>query len=184
MADPISKNYEPPEWFMNGMNGADEAGVLRFVHSSAAVIRLGQVPIVAIENMTITTAITNTPIMVIGSPVAIGFDFGGYTVNVSGQIVLNAASTLNKSEFFAKSVDELVKNINQIFDIDVIAQDAFADNVEERATEPFFTIKNCKNSGETITLGNNANMRQSFTAVGTFMNRDLATALANFNKVA
>ena len=78
MPDIVSKNYEPPEWFQNGHSGAEEAGDLRFVHSSAAVIRLGQVPIVAIENLTITTAITNTPIMVVGSPVAIGFDFGGY----------------------------------------------------------------------------------------------------------
>ena len=183
MTDPINKNYDPPEWFQNGMNGADEAGDLRFLHSSAAVIRLGEVPIVAIENMTITVGVNKTPIMVIGSPVAIGFDFSGYTVNVSGQIVMNAASTLNKSDFFAKSVEEVVKNINSVFDIDIIMQDAFADNVEERATEPFVTIKNCTNTGETITLSNNTNLRQSFTAIGTFMQRNLDTALAEFNKI-
>lgn len=184
MADPINKNYDPPSWFQDGMNGADEAGDLRYVHSSAAIVRIGLVPIVALENLTITVAINRTPIMVIGSPVPIGFDFSGYTANISGQIVMNAASTLNKSDFFPKTVDEIVKNINSVFDIDLIAQDAFIDDVDDRLTEPFITLKNCQNTGETITLSNNTNIRQSFTAVATFMERAIETALKDFNKLA
>lgn len=184
MTDPIKTNYEPPQWFQDGHQGADEVGDLRYVHSSAAVARLGQTPIVALENLTITIAINRTPIMVIGSPVPIGFDFSGYTANISGQIVMNAASTLNKSEFFPKSVQDVVKNINAVYDIDLIAQDAFADTVDDRMTTPFITLKNCQSTGETITLTNNSNIRQSFTAVATFMERDIANALENFNKIA
>lgn len=183
MTDPIKTNYDPPQWYQDGHQGAEEVGDLRYVHSSAAVVRLGQTPLAALENLTITIAINRTPIMVIGSPVPIGFDFSGYTANVSGQIVMNAASTLNKSDFFPKSVQEIVKSINAVFDIDIIAQDAFADTVDERMTEPFITLKNCQNTGETITLTNNSNIRQSFTAVATFMERDIANALSEFNKV-
>jgi hypothetical protein len=184
MADTIKKNYEPPQWYQDGMDGADEAGDLRFVHSSAAIVRIGEVPIVALENVSITVSIVRNPIMVIGSPVAIGFDFGGYNANISGQIVMNAASTLNKSQFFAKSVNDLVANINTVFDIDILAQDANAENVDERLTEPFIILKNCQNTGETINLSTNANIRQSFTAVATFMERDIADALKDFNKIA
>jgi hypothetical protein len=77
-----------------------------------------------------------------------------------------------------------VANINTVFDIDILAQDANAENVDERLTEPFIILKNCQNTGETINLSTNANIRQSFTAVATFMERDIADALKDFNKIA
>lgn len=183
MANYVKKNYEPPAFVQNALKGADEAGDLRFLHSSAAVIRIGEVPVGAVENWTITSNTTRNPIMTCSSPVPIGFDFGGNTVTISGQIVLNAASGLNDSGFFPNSVAELISSINEVFDVDIIAFDATAESPEDQATEPIVTVKNCQNTGETITLNSNTNLRQAITAVGTFMERNIKTALQNFNKI-
>ncbi len=182
MADFVQTNYITPQAFQDSHAGADEAGDLRYLHSSAAVIRLGEVPMVTIENMTINQQINRSPIFVVGSIAPVGFDVQGVTVNVSGQIVQLANMSLNQSAFYAQNEAQVIANINTVFNIDIVMMD-FSKEAADVPTEPFITVKNCQNTGSSITINPNTNIKDSFTVVGTFMVRDFSV-LAEFNKIA
>ena len=182
MADYVQTNYIPPTQYSNAHSGADEADDVRYLHSSAAVIRIGEVPVVAIENITINQQIARTPIYVIGAIAPIGFDVNGVSVNVSGQMVQLANMSLNQSAFYAKNEAQVIAQINTVFNIDIVMMD-YTKEAEAQDTGPFITIQNCQNTGSNITIAPNVNIKDAFTAVGTFMIRDF-DVLAEFNKAA
>jgi len=173
------KPYEAPQSYVEAHADAAEASDLRFLHSSAAVIRMGGLPIVAIENLNISQQIARSPINVIGSIVPIAFDVQSVTVNVSGQLVQLAVMSLNNSSFYPANEAEIIANINRVFDIDVVMQD-YVRTPEEVETIPFITIKNCQNTGSNITINPSTMLKDSFTAVGTIMQRDWSK-LKDFN---
>ncbi len=182
MADYVQTNYIPPQSYQDAHEGADEAGDIRYLHSSAAVIRIGEVPVVAIENLTINQTINRVPIYVVGAIAPIGFDVNGVSVNVSGQMVQLANMSLNQSAFYAKNEAQIIAEINTVFNIDIVMMD-YTKEAEEIPTEPFITVQNCQNSGSSITIAPNVNIKDAFTAVGTFMLRDF-DVLAEFNVIA
>ena len=145
MAEVNDIPYEAPQSYRDSHADAPEANDLRFLHSSAAVIRMGGVPIVAIENLNISQQIARSPINVIGSIVPIAFDVQSVTVNVSGQLVQLAIMSLNNSSFYPANEAEIIANINKVFNIDIVMQDHLRtpDDIE---TIPFITIKNCQNT--------------------------------------
>ena len=181
MADYIETNYTPPQSYQDAHQGADEAGDIRYLHASAAVIRIGGVPVVAIENLNISQQVNRSPIYVVGAIAPIGFDVQGVSVNVSGQMVQLANMSLNQSSFYAKNESEIIANINTVFNIDIVMMD-YSKEAAEIPTEPFLTVKNCQNTGSNIVINPNTNLKDSFTAVGTFLVRDF-DALAEFNKI-
>ena len=182
MAEFTQTNYQPPQSYQDAHNGADEAGDIRYLHGSAAVIRIGEVPVVAIENLNISQSINRNPIYVVGSIAPIGFDVNGVSVNVSGQMIQLALMSLNQSAFYAKTEAQVIAQINTVFDIDVVMMD-YSKEAADQPTEPFLTVKNCQNSGSNIVISSNVNIKDSFSAVGTFLIRDF-DQLAEFNKIA
>jgi hypothetical protein len=182
MADYITNLYTPPKSYQDAHAGADEAGDIRYLHASAAVIRIGGVPVVAVENLNISQQINRSPIYVVGAIAPLGFDVQGVSVNVSGQLVQLAVMSLNQSPFYPANEAEVIANINRTFNIDIVMVDNKADPLEN-LTEPIITVLNCQNTGSNITINPNTNMKDSFTAVGTFMVRNW-DALADFNKLA
>jgi hypothetical protein len=183
MAEYIETTYQPPQSYQDAHKGADEAGDIRYLHASAAVIRIGGVPVVAIENLNISQQINRSPIYVVGSIAPIGFDVQGVSVNVSGQMVQLANMSLNQSSFYAASEAEVIANINRVFNIDIVMMDYSKEDPADIPTEPFLTVQNCQNTGSNIVVNPNTNLKDSFTAVGTFMIRDWDT-LQDFNKIA
>lgn len=181
MAEYVQTNYVPPQSYQDAHAGADEAGDIRYLHASAAVIRIGEVPVVAIENLTINQTINRTPIYVVGAIAPIGFDVQGVAVNVSGQMVQLANMSLNQSAFYAKNEAQIIAEINTVFNIDIVMMD-YSKEAAEIPTEPFITVQNCQNTGSSITVNPNTNIKDSFTAVGTFMLRDFSV-LEQFNKI-
>ena len=175
--------YTPPQSYQEAHKGADEAGDLRYLHASAAVIRIGGVPVVAIENLSISQSINRVPIYVVGALAPIGFDVQGISVNVSGQIVQMANMSLNQSTFYPKNEAEVIANINRVFNIDVVMMDYKKLEANDIPTEPFITVRNCQNTGSNITINPNTNLKDSFTAVGTMMEREW-DELAEFNKLS
>jgi len=174
-------NYQPPQAYQDAHAGADEAGDIRYLHGSAAVIKIGGVPVVAIENLNISQSINRSPIYVVGSIAPIGFDVQGVSVNVSGQMIQLASMSLNQSAFYAKNEAQVIAQINTVFDIDVVMMD-YSKAAADIPTEPFLTAKNCQNTGSNIVISSNVNLKDSFTAVGTFLIRDF-DQLAEFNKI-
>lgn len=182
MADYDQTTYTPPQSYQDAHKGADEAGDLRYLHASAAVVRIGGVPVVAIENLNVSQQINRSPIFCVGSIAPIGFDVQGVSVNVSGQMVQMANMSLNQSAFYSKSEADVIANINRVFDIDIVMMDYSQSDPADIPTEPFITIRNCQNTGSNIVIAPNTNLKDSFTAVGTFMVRNWEM-LENFAKV-
>ena len=182
MADYEETLYTPPQSYQDAHAGADEAGDLRYLHASAAVIRIGAVPVVAIENVNISQQINRSPIYVIGAIAPIGFDVQGVQVNVSGQLVQLANMSLNQSTFYPQNEAEIIANINRVFAIDIVMMDYSKTDPADIPTEPFITVRNCQNTGSNIVVNPNTNLKDSFTAVGTMMERDW-DALTDFNKI-
>lgn len=183
MAEYEETLYQPPQSYQDAHNGADEAGDLRYLHASAAVIRIGAVPVVAIENVNISQQINRSPIYVIGAIAPIGFDVQGVQVNVSGQLVQLANMSLNQSTFYPQNEAEIIANINRVFAIDIVMMDYSNTDPADVPTEPFITVRNCQNTGSNIVVNPNTNLKDSFTAVGTMMERDWSV-LEDFNKIA
>ncbi len=183
MAEFTEGLYTPPQSYQDAHKGADEAGDLRYLHASAAVIRIGGVPIVAIENLNISQQINRSPIYVVGAIAPIGFDVQGISVNVSGQLVQMAIMSLNQSSFYPSNEADVIASINRVFNIDVVMMDYKQTDPAEIPTEPFLTVRNCQNTGSNIVINPNTNLKDSFTAVGTMMERDW-DHLAEFNKLA
>jgi len=183
MADYTQKLYSPPQNIQDAFQGADEAGDLRYLHASAAVIKLGSVPIFLLENLTISQSVNRSPIYMVGSIAPVGFDVNGVTVNISGQITLNVAMSLKDSGFYPKNEADIIANINRVFDIDIIMIDRTKSDPADIQTEPFITVRNCVNTGSSITVNPNAMLKDAFTAVGTIMERDW-DVLKDFNKLA
>lgn len=188
-------NYIPPLSYSNAYAGADEADDIRYLHASAAIIKIGEVPVVALENLTINQTINRTPIYAVGSIVPLGFDVQGISVNVSGQLVQLAKMSLNQSAFYAKNEADVIANINTVFTIDIEMNDYFSldnkdadGNIKVNAsgfgdpTGAFITVHNCQNTGSSITVNPNTMMKDAFTAVGTFMSRDW-DVLVGFNEL-
>ena len=175
-------NYKPPQDYQDAHLGAVEAGDVRYLHGSASIIRVGGVPVVAIENINIAESINRNPIYVVGSLAPLGFDVNGVAVNVSGQLVQLALMSLNKSAFYPESEAQIIAQINTVFDIDIVMMD-YSKEPAEQPTEPFLTVKNCQKSGSNIAINSNVNIKDSFTAVGTFVIRDF-DQLAEYNKIA
>ena len=191
MAEFEETNYTPPASYQDAYAAAIEPGTsFRYLHGGAAVIRLGAVPIVLIENMNISQQINRSPIYAVGSIAPLGFDVQGISVNVSGQIVQMADMALNDSAFYPKNEAEVLANINTTFIIDIVMMDYLnstrlsgqGDKLGEQ-TEAFITVRNCQNTGSNITINSNTTIKDSFTAVGTMMERDWKV-LENFNKIA
>ena len=174
MADYTETLYQPPQAYQDAHNGADEAGDIRYLHASAAVIRIGGVPVVAIENLNISQQINRSPIYVVGAIAPLGFDVQGVSVNVSGQLVQLAVMSLNQSAFYPANEAEVIA--------DIVMLDNTKDDPADVPTEPFITVKNCQNTGSNIVINPNTMMKDSFTAVGTMMERDWG-ALVDFNKL-
>ena len=184
-------NYTPPASYQDAYAAAIEPGTsFRYLHASSAVIRLGAIPIVLIENLNISQQINRSPIYAVGAIAPLGFDVQGVSVNVSGQIVQLADMALNDSSFYPKNEADIIANINTTFIIDIVMMDYLnstrqsgqGDKLGEQ-TEAFITVRNCQNTGSNITINPNTNIKDSFTAVGTIMERDWSV-LENFNKIA
>lgn len=182
MAEYTETLYQPPQSYQDAHNGADEAGDIRYLHASAAVIRIGGVPVVAVENLNISQQINRSPIYVVGAIAPLGFDVQGVSVNVSGQLVQLANMSLNQSAFYPANEAEVIANINRVFAIDIVMMDNTKDDPADVPTEPFITVRNCQNTGSNIVINPNTMMKDSFTAVGTMMERDW-DALIDFNKL-
>lgn len=178
--DIISTDYETPANYLTSHADAKEAGDIRFLHASASVIRINGVPIVAIENLNISQTISRQPIYSVGSIVPIGFDVNGVQVSVSGQLVQLASMSLNDSLFYPNSEADIISNINKVFQIDVMMIDYTKDDPLDYETDAFLSVLNCQNTGSNITINPNAMLKDSFSAVGTFMARN-PLALTDFN---
>lgn len=176
--------YDAPQHYKDSHALAPESADLRFLHASAAVIKMGGIPTVAIENINITVQNNRTPIFVCGSISAIAFDVSGVLVNVSGQLVQLADMSLDNSSFYAQSEVDLIGNINRVFKIEIIMLDHKKEDPNDIETDPIFTVLNCQNTGQNININPTTNMKDAFTCVGTFMNRNLKTALTDFNKIS
>jgi len=183
MVDYVTETYVPPAQYNHayatGM-GADDS--FRYLHASSAVIKLGAVPIVLIENLNISMQVNRTPIYAVGAIVPLGFDLQGVSVNVSGQIVQTADMKLNDSPFYPDNEADILANINTTFLIEVHMMDHL-NKTEGKATQlrAFLTVRNCQNTGSSISINTNTNIKDSFTAVGTMMERDWS-ALETYNK--
>ena len=182
MADYEETLYTPPQSYQEAHKGADEAGDLRYLHAASAVVKIGSVPVVALESLNISQNINRSPIYVIGSLAAIGFDVQGISVNVSGQLVQLANMSLTQSSFYPSNEADVIANINTVFAIDIVMMDYKQTDPAKIPTTPFIRVRNCQNTGSNITINPNTNLKDSFTAVGTMMERDW-DALTDFNKI-
>ncbi len=180
MADIVSTLYEAPADYQTALAAAEEVGDIRYLHASAAVVRMGAVPIVLLENLNISMQINRSPIYAISSIVPLGFDVQGVSVNVSGQLVQLAKMSLANSAFYPSSEADIIANINRVFNIDIIMYDHTKPTLDA-STGPFITVKNCQNTGSNIVINPNTMIKDSFTAVGTMMERDW-DQLATFNE--
>ncbi|MCP4755215.1 MAG: hypothetical protein GY866_30470 [Proteobacteria bacterium] len=171
-------NCAPPQEFIDANAGAPEASNPQVLHGCLAVIKMGGTPAVAVENMNISEAENKSPIFVCGSLFALGYDQSGITVNVSGQIVQLAKSTLANSAFYPQSEKDLMKNLNKVFEIDVYLQDLTKEK-DSVLVGPVYTVKNCQKSGKNFALNPSTAIRDSFTAIGSFVTLN-PTSLAGF----
>lgn len=175
--------YDAPQHYKDSHALAPESSDLRLLPGSAAVILIGGIPTVAIENLSIAVQTSRSPIFVCGSISALAFDAGGVTVNVSGQIVQLGGEngmSLDNSSFYPQNETDMIGNINKVFKIEVFMLD-HEQIAEAVNTDPIFTVLNCQNSSQNININPTSNIRDSFTCVGTFMNRGLKLALKDFN---
>lgn len=182
MANYIETQFTPPQSYQNAHAGADEVSDLRFLHSSASVIRLGSVPMVSVENLNISETVNRTPIYVVGSISPIAFDVQNVAVNISGSLVKSAIMSLYQSSFYARNEAELIATLNRTFIIDIFMVDHTKTDPADLYTEPFLSVMNCQKTGSNIVINPSTMIKDSFTAAGTFVIRD-PDALTNFNKL-
>ena len=179
MAEYNESQYQAPIEVQQAWKGADEAGDLRYLHAASAVIKIGGIPVVALESLNINQSTPMAPIHVIGSLAPLGFDAQGVSVNISGQLIQMANMSLNQSSFYPANESDLIANINTVFIIDISMMD-YSKGSSAIPTGNFIRVLNCKNTGSSITINPNTNLKDSFTAVGTMMTRDWSK-LAEFN---
>ncbi len=180
MADYVETLYQAPISTQEAWKGADEADDLRYLHAASAVVKIGDVPVVALETLNISQNINRNPIYVISSLAAIGFDANGISVNISGQLVQMANMSLVQSSIYPADEKDVIANMNVVFAIDIVMMD-YKKESDDIQTTPFITVRNCQNTGSNITINPNTNLKDSFSAIGTMMERDW-TALEDFNK--
>ncbi|UCE64957.1 MAG: hypothetical protein JSU85_08710 [Candidatus Zixiibacteriota bacterium] len=182
MAEFFETTFIPPQPYTDAHQGADEADDLRLLHSSAAVIRFGGVPIVAVENLNISITENRTPIYVVGSISPIAFDIQNVAVNISGSLVQMAIMSLAQTSFYPKSEADIIASINRVFNIDIFMIDHTNLDPAELYTEPFLTVKNVQKTGNNFVINPSTMIKDSFTAVATFVvnNRE---ALKNYNRI-
>lgn len=177
--------YDAPQHYKDAHALAPESSDLIFLPGSAAVILIGGIPTVAIENLSIAVQTSRSPIFVCGSISALAFDAGGVTVNVSGQIVQlggEEGMSLDNSSFYPQNETDMIANINRVFKIDIFMLD-HTKPPEDIDTDPILSVLNCQNSSQNININPTSHIRDSFTCVGTFMNRNLKSALKEFNSI-
>lgn len=175
--------YKPPAEYVAAYQDAPEVNDLRFLHAAGAVVKIGGIPVVALENLNISQTQSKTPIVCLGTLAPLGFDPQPIQVTVQGQIVQMAKMSLAKSTFYPESVGGLLANVNKVFNITVQLQDHSQDDPSKILTGVFLEVENCTNTGSNISLSPNSNIKDSFTAVGTFVKRNWDT-LNNFQEAA
>ncbi len=168
--------YTPPPHYQESHKAAPESSDFIPLFGSQSKIIAGGVPLVGIDNISISESVTKTPIYTLGMLESLAFEQQNVIVNISGTIVQNARMSFADTEFYPKNPAEMMKYLNSTFDIELVMLNAGDPNDPE--TTPVFTAKGCQRVGSNISVPN-GKIIDSFTVIGAYLVRDFS-ALENF----
>lgn len=178
---PETRYYTPPQHYQNSHGSAKESSDFIPLFGSQSKIIVGGVPIVGIDNISISESVTKTPIYTLGMLEALAFEQQNVSVNISGTIVQNARMSMAGeggigTEFYPKNPTQMMEFLNSVFDIEIVLQNPISPDDPE--TTPVFTAKNCQRTGSNISIPN-GKIIDSFSVIGAYLERDF-TSLKNF----